>query len=373
MDTQGNHSCHLQMQYQCPQLPPRLMVFFLLWDILIFVAILLGNTMVIASVARYSNMRSPTNILLASLATGDLFVAFVCLPVDVALGLGAIPWVNPWHCLGGALSILSVSAVSTWHMTAVTFERYLAITKPYKHQTLMSHKKVSTMIACVWVSAVLFSALGLADFGNDLPCLQEGCCDLLLAISPTLRIMSIVIGSLLPCMVMTVLYTKIIRCAQLQLKRINASEVQSNHRHNRVTGAFLKQLTHKFQRRDLKAAKTVALILGAFLLAWSPASLIAVSDIVFPSFIHSHYSVFYGLQLGLFHIAFSNSFVNPVIYCHRNRDFRLSFLKLLHWILPGKLKRQERMLENQGVITINCVANTKVENDVLGLYLSPPQ
>ncbi|XP_071835302.1 adenosine receptor A2b-like [Apostichopus japonicus] len=358
----SNRTCNHQMIYHCPHISPTQMTVFIIWDAFILIGIVLGNSLVILSLLKYPRMRTPSNILLASLATADLFVAFVCLPVDILIGLGVLPWTSTWQCVGGAAAILSVSAVSTWHMTAVTFERYLAITKPYRHHTIMTLRAISILIIGTWTVAICVSSLAFLDFGNNVPCLQDGCCDLLLVLSPVLRVLAIVIGSLLPCMVMTVMYTKMIRCAQLQLKRISASEVQSCHK---TKGAFLEQVAQKFQRRDLKAAKTVALVLGAFLIAWTPASAIALSDFIIPWFIDSHYSTFYILQLCLFHIAFANSFVNPVIYCYRNREFRNSFIKLLQICLPEKLKCRARVLEDEGVMTVACADDDNIITEVV--------
>ena len=80
-------------------------------------------------------------------------------------------------------------------------------------------------------------------------------------------------------------------------------------------------------KRDLKAAKTVALIMGCFLIAWTPASALTVLDLFIPITQELAYLA-YPYQLIFFHIAFSNSAVNPAIYAYRNKDFRYMFLKL---------------------------------------------
>ena len=46
---------------------------------------LIGNILVILSVARYKKMQNVTNIFLLSLATADLLLVLICVPVKVSL------------------------------------------------------------------------------------------------------------------------------------------------------------------------------------------------------------------------------------------------------------------------------------------------
>lgn len=50
-----------------------------------FVVGILGNCMVIFVVARYKQMRSVTNVFLASLSTSDLCLIIFCIPVQVSI------------------------------------------------------------------------------------------------------------------------------------------------------------------------------------------------------------------------------------------------------------------------------------------------
>lgn len=44
---------------------------------------IIGNTLVVFSIARYRRMRSITNIFLVSLASADLLVVIICVPIKV--------------------------------------------------------------------------------------------------------------------------------------------------------------------------------------------------------------------------------------------------------------------------------------------------
>eukprot|EP00057_Strongylocentrotus_purpuratus_P012699 XP_011667173.1 PREDICTED: adenosine receptor A3-like [Strongylocentrotus purpuratus] len=65
------------------------------FDIVIAVVILIGNTLVILSVARTPSLRSQNNIFLGSLAVVDFLLATICIPLDIIVGLGFKPDVSP--------------------------------------------------------------------------------------------------------------------------------------------------------------------------------------------------------------------------------------------------------------------------------------
>ena len=88
-----------------------------------------------------------------------------------------------------------------------------------------------------------------------------------------------------------------------------------------------QRLSHdrKKMKRDHKAAKTLGIIMGAFMFCWLPFFLTYIigntcDHCYVPDLVVSI----------LFWIGYWNSALNPIIYAFFNRDFRHAFKKLLH-------------------------------------------
>ncbi|XP_022097143.1 adenosine receptor A2b-like [Acanthaster planci] len=287
-------------------------VIFLTVDVLLVVSIVLGNTLVILSVLLERRLRTPTNAFIASLAVADLMVGIIVIPIDIAFGLGYATDIQPLSCLASSNVLTTMIIVSILHLTVIAYDRYLAITDPLSYVMKMSRIRIILLIAIAWVTAVSLSVMPLLGW-NNLQHFSHGYCDLLFIHASSYRFFSVSVSVICPLNLMLFFYFKMFRVAKRHMNRIAAQEATTARRPT--------------LRRDVKAAKTVAMILGFFLAAWTPASLISVLD----TFIKVDANLEEKLliyELTFFHIAFTNSMVNPVIYAFRNKEFRHSFMKL---------------------------------------------
>ena len=77
-------------------------------------------------------------------------------------------------------------------------------------------------------------------------------------------------------------------------------------------------------RRERKAAKTIAVILGVAIVCWVP---LLVVPRVIASYVHNttYFTIFTLLQV----LSVCNSSINPYIYCVRSRRYYEAFVKLL--------------------------------------------
>ena len=77
-------------------------------------------------------------------------------------------------------------------------------------------------------------------------------------------------------------------------------------------------------RRERKAAKTIAVILGVAIVCWVP---LLVVPRVIASYVHNttYFTIFTLLQI----LSVCNSSINPYIYCVRSRRYYEAFVKLL--------------------------------------------
>lgn len=251
--------------------------------LLIFLTIL-GNSLVCVSFSMFPELRTICNYFVVSLSASDILVALVAMPFWCALQITDNRWnFGPelklfWDCM----DILCGTA-SIMNLMAVSIDRHFAITMPFYYESIMSSKKAIVIIFFVWVYAAVISGLRLVRWpGNEY--------------------MDIVaFGSFFcPLAIMIVMYIRIYLVARQQVRRIGR---------NYTT--------------DVKAAKTIAVVIGVFVACWSPFFVIVMGFAHLPGFKVSMVTLNVVKWL-----EYLNSCLNPIIYTCLNRGYRRAFKKL---------------------------------------------
>ncbi|XP_035698484.1 gastrin/cholecystokinin type B receptor-like [Branchiostoma floridae] len=122
-----------------------------------------GNVLVIFSVARFRRLRSTTNYLLGNLATADLLIVALCVPVKAA------EFFLPSWQLGGflckATALLQFLSVicSVLTLTCISIERYFAIIYPMQIRSVFTVSRARLLIAAIWVVSFLFASPALVS------------------------------------------------------------------------------------------------------------------------------------------------------------------------------------------------------------------
>ena len=106
-----------------------------------------GNVLVLAAVWRNPSLRTPSTILLCSLAVSDLLVGFLALPLDIAVALTPLSQVSSDSRLSQARLVLTIQlcCVSLDTMTAISVDRYLA---PTLSHAISEHDDLKTCNLC---------------------------------------------------------------------------------------------------------------------------------------------------------------------------------------------------------------------------------
>lgn len=91
---------------------------------LIFVASVIGNTLVCLVIVRTPRMRTTRNYLLVNLAVADLTVALLCIPFEVVLKLTFPRWpLGPVMCKILWPTMTSVTTCSSATLVAISYDR----------------------------------------------------------------------------------------------------------------------------------------------------------------------------------------------------------------------------------------------------------
>lgn len=122
--------------------------------------ILCGNSLILTAVYRFKRLRTPSNYLLASLASSDLGVGLF-LPVGMYLELTSSSsdsvgdTVNVGLCLVPYCLAISLCSVSVLVMAAIAVDRFTSLAQPLRYNNLITHTSVERYIAAFWLYALL--------------------------------------------------------------------------------------------------------------------------------------------------------------------------------------------------------------------------
>ncbi|XP_037389796.1 D(3) dopamine receptor isoform X2 [Pygocentrus nattereri] len=193
---------------------------------LLILAIVFGNVLVCLAVLRERSLQTTTNYLVVSLAVADLLVASLVMPWAVYLEVVGGAWLfSRLYCnIFVTLDVMMCTA-SILNLCAISIDRYTAVVMPVLYNTThSSRKRVSVMIATVWVLAFAVSCPLLFGFNTtDDP--------LVCSISnPDFVIYSSVVSFYLPFVVTLLVYVRIYIFLRRRRKKITfrqaSSEVQ---------------------------------------------------------------------------------------------------------------------------------------------------
>lgn len=253
-------------------------------------AAIAGNAIVLWLILKHKSLRTVSNLFITSLAVADLLVGLVIAPVWIV-----IRCFNTEHLYMRTIDYLWIhtSVATTFNLCCVTLDRNIAIFHPLRYQDIITRRRCYAAIATVWFMSLV------------LPCsrflVRESTAILALWMSFT------VITVLIPMIVIVVSSFRIMKAAAQQSKRfITANNLSQD------------QEAIKRGRKNFKAAKTVSIVIGLFVVCWLPSLVTSFVNYL------SHCGLFYYYNTVWTWVeaaAFTSSGINPWVYCLRNDEF----------------------------------------------------
>ncbi|KAF7691686.1 hypothetical protein HF521_010653 [Silurus meridionalis] len=190
---------------------------------LLILAIVFGNVLVCLAVVREKSLQTTTNYLVVSLAVADLLVASLVMPWVVYLEVVGGSWLfSRLYCnIFVTLDVMMCTA-SILNLCAISIDRYTAVVMPVLYNTTdSSRKRVSVMIAAVWILAFAVSCPLLFGFNTTYD-------PLVCSISnPDFVIYSSIVSFYLPFMVTLLVYVRIYIFLRRRRKRIMFRQASS--------------------------------------------------------------------------------------------------------------------------------------------------
>lgn len=283
-------------------------------SLFIFVAVF-GNVLVCVAVFKDRRLRHRTYAFIVSLAIADLLVALLVMTFAVVNDILNKWLFGPVFCNIWISSDINCSTASILNLCAISLDRYIHIKDPYKYKTFMTKKMMVIMISTVWILSLTLSFLPIhlqwhrnaEDRYKPLP---ENLC--VMDLNPVYSVVSSTISFYLPCIIMIIIYVKLYCAARSHVKEIRKT---SFHMPNGGKGGGSGS-------KDHKAAVTLGIIMGVFLLCWMPFFVVNLVE----AFCKCVPILMFKILTWL---GYVNSCLNPIIYSIFNKEFRNAFRKIL--------------------------------------------
>ncbi|XP_004712723.1 olfactory receptor 4F6-like [Echinops telfairi] len=134
----------------------------------LYVASLMGNLLIVLTVASDSHLQSPMYFLLANLSIMDLIFCSITAPKMIYDLFREHETISFGGCLVQIFFIHAVGGTEMVLLTAMAFDRYVAICKPLHYLTIMSPRRCISFLFVSWIIGLIHSVTQLA-FVVDLP------------------------------------------------------------------------------------------------------------------------------------------------------------------------------------------------------------
>ncbi|XP_003788085.1 alpha-1D adrenergic receptor [Otolemur garnettii] len=305
-----------------------------------------GNLLVILSVACNRHLQTVTNYFIVNLAVADLLLSATVLPFSASKEVLGI-WVfgRAFCDVWAAVDVLCCTA-SILSLCTISVDRYVGVRHSLKYPAIMTERKAAAILALLWAVALVVSVGPLLGWKEPVP-QDERFCNITEEVG--YAVFSSVCSFYLPMAVIVVMYCRVYVVARsttrsleagVKRERGKASEVVLRiHCRGASMGAdgahgtrsakghtFRSSLSVRLLKfsREKKAAKTLAIVVGVFVLCWFPFFFVLPLGSLFPQLKPSE-----GVFKVIFWLGYFNSCVNPLIYPCSSREFKRAFLRLL--------------------------------------------
>ncbi|XP_008845768.1 olfactory receptor 5V1-like [Nannospalax galili] len=284
---------------------PKLKFAMIFFFFFVYMFGLLGNISIVTAVITESRLHSPMYFFLKNLSFLDMCYISVTIPKALIISFMDTGVISYFECVAQLYIFVTLCATECFLLTAMAYDRCLAILKPLLYGITMSHKFCSELVAMAWVCGAIYSAFhtfntfSLSFCGPNV--IEHFFCDIppIMRLSCTNYHINEVVGfSFSSCIIMSSFALTVLSYVGIISAMVQMPSVDGRWK------AFSTCTSH---------LTTVFLFYGTGVFTYlRPAS---------------QYSPIQGRLASIFYSIITPS-LNPVVYCLRNKDMKIALQKL---------------------------------------------
>ena len=259
------------------------------FDFLFSVLTCAGNLLIVFAIAKSEDLRSPSFILLGSLAATDLFVGFVSQPISAARKIAELRENLTAFCRLKMLHFVSgwiTSGISLFTLAAVSVDGVLCLIFHLRYKAIVTVPRTWIATSVLWIFSIAFVVVRFW---------MSNVWDLIV-----MAVMFLVF------LVITTSTIKIFQIVRRHQRQIWVHHVRANTAANTVNVLKCK-----------KSAVTVLYIYGLFLIVYLPFYVVLIIDVFIGYTRTVKIAYYYAVTF-----IFINCCLNPFVYCWRIREIR---------------------------------------------------
>uniref|UniRef100_A0A8C0BKR1 Galanin receptor 2 n=1 Tax=Buteo japonicus TaxID=224669 RepID=A0A8C0BKR1_9AVES len=279
--------------------------------LIIFLVGTVGNCLVLAVLLRNGQVKNTTNLFILNLGVADLCFILFCVPFQATI-YTLEGWVfGPFMCKAVHFFIYLTMYASSFTLTTVSLDRYLAIRYPLHSRELRTPRNALMAICFIWGLSFIFSSPYLSYY-QEFQLANLTVCHPIWEISQrkVMDICTFIFSYIIPVLILSLTYVRTI------------------HYLWRSVDPLQDMSESKVAKR--KVTRMIIIVAVLFCLCWLPHHLLILC-VWFGYFPLNHAT--YVLRILSHLISYANSCVNPIVYALVSKHFRKGFKKIFSCLL----------------------------------------
>ncbi|XP_064597537.1 melatonin receptor type 1B-B-like [Liolophura sinensis] len=270
-----------------------------------------GNGLLIVAVFTEKKLRTRCNVFLVTLALADITIQGYVLPFSLFDYIyGRYP-VGETFCKVNAFTVCYCYGLSLWSLAFIAFNRFVKICHPPKYNLWLSRRNTCLCVAILFLIPVPMNIapfLGFGDMGYDV---ILHLCSYLRSGGLMYILMQMLVTVFVPAVLVLIFYSMIFYkmfTVRQKLKRV-------------FPNPSAEYIVSKYSRHDITAAYTLLTVFILLVLLMLPYTVTTLGDV------HNNWAP--AIHIACLYLAYTNSWINWIIYGVMNVNIRNTYRRLL--------------------------------------------